>query len=126
MGLRAMSLTLQNCGTRTYRVEGYPELGLLDEDGKPVTGVSVTRGSGGIATMTGFDDPPREVALRPGEAATAGLVWRNTVASAGAPTNVPSVTVRAKPGAEPVTVRPDGGLDLGTTGKLGVSPWHKE
>nr|MDT0526073.1 DUF4232 domain-containing protein [Streptomyces sp. DSM 41633] len=51
-----------------------------------------------------------------------GLVWRNTTES-GTPVNVPYVQVRAKAGAEPVTVTP--GLDLGTTGKLGVRPWKK-
>ncbi|MFD0395823.1 hypothetical protein ACFQ3Z_42310 [Streptomyces nogalater] len=37
--------------------------------------------------------------------------------------NVPYVRVRAREGADPVTVTPH--LDLGTTGKLGVRPWQK-
>ncbi len=124
MGLRAMDVTLENCGTRTYRVDGYPALRLLDRDRRPVTGVSVSRGSGGIATVTGFDDPPEPLALEPGQTATASLLWRNTVTGSDAATTVPYVTVEAKPGARRLLLEPDGGLDLGTTGKLGVGPWR--
>ncbi|RPK72877.1 hypothetical protein EES45_31780 [Streptomyces sp. ADI97-07] len=73
-------------------------------------------------TGAGDDKQPRRVTLGPGESATAGLVWRNTT-EPGTPVNVPHVRVRAKAGADPVTVTP--GLDLGTTGKLGVRPWVK-
>lgn len=38
--------------------------------------------------------------------------------------NVPYVRVRAKAGADPVIVTPN--LDLGTTGKLEVTPWQKD
>jgi hypothetical protein len=123
MGLRVVGLQLENCSTRAYRINGYPQLQLLDEDRKPVTGVKILHGSGGISTVTGFDDPPQPVTLNPGERASAGLMWRNTV-TAGTPVNVPYVRVNAKPGARPVTVTPE--LDLGTTGRLGVSPWKKD
>ncbi|GAA4557045.1 DUF4232 domain-containing protein [Planotetraspora kaengkrachanensis] len=123
MGLRVVGLHLENCSTRAYRINGYPQLQLLDEDRKPVTGVEVLRGSGGISTVTGFDDPPKPVTLKPGQSASAGLMWRNTVTD-GTPVNVPYVRVNAKTGARPVMVTPE--LDLGTTGKLGVSPWKKD
>ncbi|MEU4541117.1 DUF4232 domain-containing protein [Streptosporangium sp. NPDC023825] len=123
MGLRVVGLRLENCSTRTYRLNGYPRLQLLDEDRKPVTGVKVLHGSGGISAVTGFDDPPRAVTLKPGESASAGLLWRNTV-TAGTPVNLPYVRVNAKAGARPVMVTPE--LDLGTTGKIGVSPWRKD
>lgn len=50
----------------------------------------------------------------------------------GAPASGPSVTAGVcvdgtllpEPGALPLLVTPDGGLDLGTTGRLGVSPWR--
>ncbi|MFJ1595628.1 DUF4232 domain-containing protein [Streptomyces sp. NPDC088261] len=122
MGLRVVGLHLDNCGTDTYTVEGYPLLELLDDDREPVTGVKILDGSNEITTGAGPDEPPRPVTLKPGESATAGLVWRNTTQS-GTPVNVPYVRVRAQPGAAPVTVTP--GLDLGTTGKLGVRPWKK-
>ncbi|MFF9219676.1 DUF4232 domain-containing protein [Streptomyces viridosporus] len=122
MGLRVVSLHLDNCGTRTYTVAGYPLLELLDDGLEPVDGVEILDGSGEITTGAGPDEQPRPVTLEPGESATAGLVWRNTT-EFGTPVNVPHVRVRAKEGADPVTVTPH--LDLGTTGKLGVRPWEK-
>ncbi|PWI09086.1 hypothetical protein DIZ27_19160 [Streptomyces sp. NWU339] len=122
MGLRVVGLHLDNCGTRAYTVEGYPLLELLDEGLEPVDGVEILDGSGDITTGAGPDEQPRPVTLEPGESATAGLVWRNTT-EFGTPVNVPHVRVRAKEGADPVTVTPH--LDLGTTGKLGVRPWEK-
>ncbi|MBL3669310.1 DUF4232 domain-containing protein [Streptomyces sp. M2CJ-2] len=122
MGLRVVGLHLDNCGTHAYTVEGYPLLELLDEGLEPVDGVEILDGSGDITTGAGPDEPPRPVTLEPGESATAGLVWRNTT-EFGTPVNVPHVRVRAKEGADPVTVTPH--LDLGTTGKLGVRPWEK-
>jgi hypothetical protein len=124
LGLRAMNLVRENCGTRAYRVKGYPGLRLLDRDQQTVTGISVIHGSGGIATVTGFDEPPKTVTLAPGETASAGLVWRNTTTGFDGATDVPYLTVEAKPGGFPGLVAPDGGLDLGTTGKLGVGPWR--
>lgn len=122
MGLRVVGLHLDNCGTHSYTVEGYPLLELLDDDRKAVDGVEILDGSGEITTGAGPDVQPRPVTIRPGESATAGLVWRNTTGS-GTPVNVPYVRVRVKAGAEPVMVTPE--LDLGTTGKLGVKPWVK-
>ncbi|MFD9433026.1 DUF4232 domain-containing protein [Streptomyces sp. NPDC060002] len=121
MGLRVVGLVLENCGQRDYTLDGYPQVSLLDEDHEPVDGVEIFKGSGGISTVTGFDDPPRPVTLKPGERASAGLMWRNTTGS-GTAVDVPYVRVRAKSDAAPVMVTPH--LDLGTTGKLGVSPWR--
>ncbi|MFJ1809494.1 MULTISPECIES: DUF4232 domain-containing protein [unclassified Streptomyces] len=121
MGLRVVGLVLENCGEQDYTLDGYPQVSLLDEDHEPIDGVSVLKGSGGIATVTGFDDAPRPVTLKPGERANAGLMWRNTTGF-GTAVDVPYVRVRAKSGADPVMVTPH--LDLGTTGKLGVSPWR--
>ncbi|QJT04689.1 DUF4232 domain-containing protein [Streptomyces asoensis] len=121
MGLRVVGLVLENCGDRDYTVDGYPQVSLLDEDHEPIGGVKIFKGSGGISTVTGFDDPPRPVTLKPGERASAGLMWRNTTGS-GTAVDVPYVRVRAKSDAAPVMVTPH--LDLGTTGKLGVSPWR--
>ncbi|AJP02917.1 hypothetical protein TU94_16965 [Streptomyces cyaneogriseus subsp. noncyanogenus] len=123
MGLRVVGLRLENCGSRPYSLDGYPALELLGEDRKPVAGVRVVRGSGGIAQVTGFDDPPRPVTLEPGETASAGLMWRNTT-EFGTPVHVPYVRVTAGPGADPVTVTPE--LDLGTTGTLGVRAWRED
>ncbi|WP_410535474.1 DUF4232 domain-containing protein [Streptomyces sp. KL2] len=120
MGLRVVGMHLENCGTRDYTVQGYPLMKLLDHGMKPADGIEILDGSGEITTGTGPDEPRRPVTLGPGETATAGLVWRNTTKS-GTPVNVPYVQVRAKAGAAPVIP----GLGLGTTRKLGVSPWKK-
>jgi hypothetical protein len=123
MGLRVVGLHLENCSDHPYRLSGYPQIQLLDLHRRPVAGVRVLHGSGGISTGTGFDDPPRAMTLAPGEQAASGLMWRNTLTS-GAPVDVPYVRVVAQPGTPAVTVTPE--LDLGSTGKLGVSPWQRQ
>ncbi|MEV0264748.1 DUF4232 domain-containing protein [Streptomyces sp. NPDC050617] len=123
MGLRAVSIHLENCGDRISRLNGYPQLQLLDAAHKPVDSVEVLHGGSAISTGTGADGAPRPLALKPGERAYAVLVWRNTVES-GDPVNAPYVRLRVKPGADPVMVTPE--LDLGTTGKLGIGPWKKD
>ncbi|MEV5602105.1 DUF4232 domain-containing protein [Streptomyces sp. NPDC052299] len=122
MGLRVVGIHLANCGTTDYELNGYPSLRLLDEDREPVTGVKILHGTTAISTGIGGDAEPRRVTLRPGESAYANLAWRNTTTD-GDPVDAPYVEVTAKPGAAPVTVTPE--LDLGTTGRLGVSPWTK-
>ncbi|MET8451758.1 DUF4232 domain-containing protein [Streptomyces sp. NPDC005209] len=122
MGLRVVTLHLENCGTRTYRLDGYPRVSPLGEDHKVIDTVRVLRDGSSVAMSTGADGPPRPLALEPGDRAYAGLVWRNTVLS-GTPVNAPYVRAWAKPGAHPVMVTPE--LDLGTTAKLAVGPWKK-
>ncbi|WP_371502545.1 DUF4232 domain-containing protein [Kitasatospora sp. NBC_00374] len=124
MGLRVLGLHLENCGAGTVRLNGYPELQVVDEEHRPVDSVQVLHGGSAIATGTGADDPPQPVTLGPGESAYAGLVWRNTVeAGVADPVNAPYLRVRAEAGADPVMVIPE--LDLGTTGRLGVGAWKK-
>ncbi|MFK0169574.1 DUF4232 domain-containing protein [Streptomyces sp. NPDC090306] len=120
MGLRVVGLTVVNCGSSPYHLDGYPQLTLLDDGREPVDGVKVVEGGKGVALLDGFDAPPAPVTLAPGQSARAGIMWRNTTGS-GTAVNVPYVEVRAKAGAAPVMVTPH--LDLGTTGKLGVSAW---
>lgn len=123
MGLRVVGLHLANCGTGVLQVNGYPRLQLLDEKRRPLTGVRILDGTGAISPAGGPVAPPRPVALKPGESASASLMWRNTTES-GAPVNVPYVRVTAKPGSPSAVVTPE--LDLGTTGRLGVGPWTKD
>ncbi|NEA56123.1 DUF4232 domain-containing protein [Streptomyces sp. SID13666] len=125
MGLRAVGLHLRNCGTQTYRLNGYPQLQILDEGHKPVSSVKVLHGGSAITASSGADGVPQQLVLKPGESAYADMVWRNTYeAGAGDPVNAPYVRVWAKPGAAPMTVIPE--LDLGSTGKLGVGPWKRD
>ncbi|WP_329619633.1 DUF4232 domain-containing protein [Streptomyces sp. NBC_01255] len=123
MGLRVVGLHLENCGTAPYELNGYPRIGLVDEEHASVDGVELLQGGERIAGATGMEGPARPLVLAPGERAYSGLVWRNTV-EAGDPVNAPYARVRAKPGAAPVMVTPE--LDLGTTGKLGIGPWKKD
>lgn len=124
MGLRAMTVTLTNCGTEPYTVNGYPSVQVLDEDREPVD-VRVLRGPGEITT--GVPDPgPHEVTLQPGESATTSLVWRNTVTEADVPAvNAPYLRVATAKGRPAQVLAPDGGIDLGTTGRLGTGAWTK-
>ncbi|MFJ4471682.1 DUF4232 domain-containing protein [Streptomyces sp. NPDC089424] len=123
MGLRVVGLHLENCGSKPYALNGYPEIQILDEDHEAVDGVRILKGGDAVATGTGADAPPRPLTLAPGERARAGLVWRNTT-QFGEAVNAPYARIRARPGAAPVTVVPE--LDLGTTGKLGVGAWQKD
>ncbi|WP_424848852.1 DUF4232 domain-containing protein [Streptomyces sp. SAI-129] len=123
MGLRVVGLHLENCGRRTYSLQGYPELQLLDAEHEAVEGIEVLRGTDGIPMAGGDEGPPRPVTLRPGESAVSGLAWRNTT-ELGEAVTVPYVRVRAKAGSDPVMAAPH--LDLGTTGELGVRAWRKD
>ncbi|MFG3598636.1 DUF4232 domain-containing protein [Micromonospora chersina] len=123
MGLRAMGLELVNCGDRPYVLHGYPAPSLRDADRDPLT-VKVIPGARPITS--GFDQPPTRIVLRPGERASAALLWRNlvtdttVVASNGAYLDVAPV-----PGRPAYPVELDGPIDLGNTGRLGVSAWKR-
>ncbi|MFI5851311.1 DUF4232 domain-containing protein [Micromonospora chalcea] len=123
MGLRAMGLDLVNCGDRPYELRGYPAVTLRDADGDPIR-VRIIPGAAPITS--GFDDPPTRIVLAPGERAGAALIWRNlvtdatVVATAGTELDVAPSTGRP---AYPVAL--DGPIDLGNTGRLGVSAWKR-
>ncbi len=124
MGLRVADIQLVNCGTQPYVLDGYPQLTVLDKKRAPVE-AEVVHGSGGITTgVPNFDAPPQQVTLEPGRAASFGMLWRNLVTDS----TVPAVEgwaleVTPKPGAPRLTVELTHSVDLGNTGKLGISPW---
>ncbi|MFG2110391.1 DUF4232 domain-containing protein [Micromonospora chersina] len=123
MGLRAMGLELVNCGDRPYVLEGYPAPSLRDSDGDPLT-VQVIPGARPITA--GFDQPPARVVLRPGERAAAALLWRNLVTDATVvASNGAHLDVAPLPGRPAHPVELDGPIDLGNTGRLGVSAWKR-
>ncbi|QFR01237.1 DUF4232 domain-containing protein [Streptomyces phaeolivaceus] len=125
MGLRAMSVTLTNCGDKPYTVDGYPSVQLLDDDGERHDDVRVLRGAQDITT--GVPDPgPHRVTLAPGESARTGLVWRNTVTEADVPAvDAPYLRIAPLDGRPAEVLTPDGGLDLGNTGRLGTTAWAR-
>jgi hypothetical protein len=126
MGLRVLSIMLLNCGTRPYALDGYPAVRLLGANRTPLI-VTVRHGSSPIATIDAFAKPAEPVTLRPGGRASAGLVWRNLVTDSTIP-QTEGVYLEVSPaGAEPAqTVVPRGGIDLGNTSQIGLSPWKGE
>ncbi|MFF0216197.1 DUF4232 domain-containing protein [Streptomyces vinaceus] len=124
MGLRVADIQLVNCGTEPYVLEGYPEVRLLDRKRAPVE-VAVQHGGDGIAAApTGTEGDPQRVELGPGQSAGFGMVWRNLVTDSTVPAAegwVLEVTPRA--GAPRVELELRHSVDLGNTGKLGISPW---
>lgn len=123
MGLRVLQIVVTNCGTGPRTVRGHPSVGLLDEDREPID-VTATPGSSGIATVASFDAAPATVTLRPGERAMTALLWRNKVTDASVRATLGRyVVVTVTAGGQSQVIEPDGGIDLGNTGRLGVAPW---
>jgi len=125
LGLRGLGITLVNCGHDTYRVDGYPVVRALDEDHRQLT-VKVLHGTKEIAgPIEQWDGPPTPVALRPGQVAECVIVWRNTYADIRKPpANPPYLQIAPAPGRPLQLVTLDSPMDLGSTGRLGVSPWR--
>ncbi len=124
MGLREQQIELVNCGGRVYTVNGHPSVQVLDADLEPLE-VTVGHGASGIATVDGFETATGPVRLKPGERAVMRLLWRNLVTDTTRPA-AEGRYLRIAPngdGADVQTV-PDL-VDLGTTGKLGVSAWAR-
>ncbi|MGW5556396.1 DUF4232 domain-containing protein [Micromonospora sp. NPDC003944] len=123
MGLRALGVELVNCGHRPYQLNGYPVLHVFDEEREPIM-LRVVNGAKEITS--GFDQPPRPVTLAAGERATAVVLWRNLVTdSTVVATNGEFLTVAPAAGQPAEEVDPDGPIDLGNTGRIGVSAWKK-
>ncbi|MEU7802061.1 DUF4232 domain-containing protein [Micromonospora arborensis] len=123
MGLRALGIELINCGDQPYELNGYPVLHVFDEQHEPIM-LRVVNGAKEITS--GFDQPPRKITLAPDERATAVVLWRNLVTdSTVVATNGEYLTVAPAAGQPAEDVDPDGPVDLGNTGRIGVSAWKK-
>ena len=117
MGLRANGLALTNCGSALYEVNGYPGLEVLDAAGQRFDVKVVHEG------VADIEDPgPSPLTLAPGESAVAILSWRNTTLDGDATTGE-LLAVTAVPGEERQVI--ELWLDLGTTGRLAVTAWHR-
>jgi hypothetical protein len=115
MGLRAMTLTLTNCGDRPYRVDGYPFVRVLDEEGDPLAGVRTVAGTDEVP-MAPREPGPEALTLAPGESARAGLYWR-MAAEEGT-----YLRVGARRDRDLAHIRPEP-LDIGPVNVLGTTPW---
>ncbi|GLW35774.1 DUF4232 domain-containing protein [Actinoplanes regularis] len=124
MGLRVLGLELVNCGSRTYRLNGYPVVRSLDDD-RAVLKVKVLHGVNEIVhSELPWDGPPKPVVLKPGQRAGTAVAWRNTYDDTRQPpVTVAFLDIAPMAGRPSQVVAPDGGLDLGSTGRIGVSAW---
>lgn len=127
MGLRVHEIALVNCGTEPYTAQGRPRLELADADGR-VLDVRIVEDVREIsAALDGSPGPAGPVTLRPGERASAVLAWRNTYDDVSAPpVTVTFVRVAPDDVLPAQELVPAGGLDLGSTGRLGVGPWRAD
>ncbi|UQU62168.1 DUF4232 domain-containing protein [Couchioplanes caeruleus] len=125
MGLRVLGITLVNCGTRAYRLDGYPGVRSFAGD-RTALRVRVLHGVEEIVgSALPWDGPPEPMLLEPGRRAGAGVAWRNTYDDIRhPPVTVASLEIAPRAGGPAQTVRPPGGLDLGSTGRIGVSAWR--
>ncbi|MFD7631594.1 DUF4232 domain-containing protein [Streptomyces sp. NPDC059851] len=124
MGVRILAVELVNCSTGPYELEGHPQIRLLDRKRTPIE-VEVLHGSGDIAGgVPSMDRPAERVSLQPGGTASFGMLWRNLVTDPSVPAAEGwAVEVTPKPGAPTVTVELRDSVDLGNTGRLGISVW---
>lgn len=125
MGLRVLGITLVNCGHRTYRLNGYPAVRSLD-DGRKTLKVQVLHGIKEIVgSAIPWDGRPKPVVLKPGQQAGTTVAWRNTYDDIREPpVTVSYLDVAPLAGRPSQIIEPSGGLDLGSTGRIGVSAWR--
>ncbi|BCY07132.1 DUF4232 domain-containing protein [Actinoplanes sp. L3-i22] len=124
-GLRVLGITLTNCGTKVYRVNGYPSLRALDQDHQ-VLDVTMLNGAKQVLhTDLPWDGPPKPVVLKPGQQAGVGIAWRNTYDDlTDPPVTVTYLEVTPSAGGPAQVIAPPSGLDLGSTGRIAVSAWQ--
>ncbi len=116
MGLRAMTITLTNCGKKPYELKGYPAVRVLGAEGDPIPGVRTVEGTDQVA-MAPEDPGPEALTLGPGESARAGLYWRMAAED--------GTYLRVAPaaGRSTTTVRLPDPLDIGPENILGTTAW---
>ncbi|WP_433730317.1 DUF4232 domain-containing protein [Actinoplanes sp. CA-051413] len=124
MGLRVLSITLVNCGSKTYRLKGYPAVRPLDDD-RSEQKIRILHGVKEIlGTAIPWDNPPRSVVLEPGQQAGTAVAWRNTYDDIREPpVTVKFLDIAPLAGRPSQIIEPGDGLDLGSTGRMGISAW---
>ncbi|MFF0046263.1 DUF4232 domain-containing protein [Streptomyces sp. NPDC005498] len=117
LGHRAVGLTLTNCGSKPYRVDGYPSVRVLDARGEPLP-VKVNPGS----SYMGTDPGPKEVMLKPGKSLHALLAWVST-ATGGDLIEGDALEIAPAPGLEARTF-PLEGSDVRLLDELNMTAWR--
>ncbi|MFE1958344.1 DUF4232 domain-containing protein [Streptomyces sp. NPDC059479] len=118
MGHRAVEIELMNCGKKPYRVNGYPEIGVLDEDREPLA-LKLTHGN--AYTDASRDQGPKPLTLAPGESVRSVLHWNNRITDTAAHDSGAYVVVAAAAGEERSTLPLP--VDVGTSDELDVTAW---
>ena len=114
LGHRAATITVQNTGTRTCIVQGYPDLDFESSDGW-VMGITTVHGGSHMTQDLSFGP----VSLAPGAKAVASIGWRGT-AGAGM-VRVGTLLVAPYPGTQRQELAAD--IDLSEPGYLTVTEW---
>ncbi|MFB6871399.1 DUF4232 domain-containing protein [Streptomyces sp. NPDC056323] len=117
LGHRAVGLTLTNCGSKPYRVHGYPSVRALDEAGDPLP-VPVNPGS----SYMGTDRGPKEVMLKPGRTVRSLLAWVSTP-TGGDLIEGDALEIAPAPGLEGRTF-PLKGSDVRLLDELNMTAWR--
>lgn len=119
MFARAVVLTLVNCGTEPYRVDGYPSVRVFDENGDRLP-VPVNPGR----SMFGPDLGPESVVLKPGGTMKSVLAWVSTK-EGGDLIESDSLRIAAAPDAGALDF-PLVGHDLRLMDELNMTAWRTE
>ncbi len=120
LGLRYQGVDLVNCGTEPYELNGYPAVTVLDETQVALEELTINNGT------THMDDqPPSPMTLQPGERATAGLLWRNTLEDPEKAQTGVFLDIAAAMGEPTQRLQPTYVLDFGSTGTLDLTPWQR-
>ncbi|NEA16686.1 DUF4232 domain-containing protein [Streptomyces halstedii] len=114
---RAVVLTLTNCGTAPYRVDGYPAVRALGEDGGRIP-VPVNPGG----SMFGQDQGPEQIVLKPGGTVRSILAWVSTQ-EGGDLIEGDALEIAAAPDAG-ARVFPLEGHDLRLMDELNTTAWR--
>ncbi|MGW2178717.1 DUF4232 domain-containing protein [Streptomyces sp. NPDC001732] len=119
LGHRAVGLTLTNCGSKPYTVNGYPSVRALDEAGDPLP-VKVNPGS----SYMGTDRGPQPVVLKPGRTVRSLLAWVSTP-TGGDLVEGDALEIAPAPGLEPRTF-PLKGSDVRLLDELNMTAWRTD
>lgn len=116
---RAAVLTLTNCGTKPYRVVGYPSVQALGEEGERLPVKVNPAGS-----QFGRDLGPETLTLKPGGTARSMLAWVSTQ-EGGELVMADALELAAAPDAG-ARVQPLEGHDIRYMDELNITAWRAE